>query len=173
MHNAVKMRWAPVLVTLAMLAGCDATPPGGDRPPSPSADTPAAPADDEARIEFVEGYTRGYQHAQADGKPMLVFFTARWCDYCQQMLDEAFADHQVIRLSRQFVCILVDVDREPGVCNEFHVRGFPTIQFLSPRGVPLNRVTGKTPGEKLALQMQAALQAIALRIDRSETPSKH
>ncbi len=95
---------------------------------------------------------------------MLVFFAAPDCSFCQQMVREASADEQVVHLSRRFVCILVDADTEPDVCREFRVRAYPTIQFMSPRGVPLNRVTGKTPASQLASQMQAALQATASRL---------
>lgn len=100
---------------------------------------------------------------------MLVFFAARWCDYCHQMASEAFTDQRVVRLSKQFVCVLVDADEEPDVCREFQVRGYPTVQFISPRGVPLNRLSGKTPADLLAMQMQAALQAIASRMQLEET----
>lgn len=128
------------------------------RPQSP--DAPTLPT----AVDFVKGYSVGYQQAQSAGKPMLVFFTARWCDYCHQMRSEAFTDDRVVRVSERFVCILVDADDEPGVCEEFQVRGYPTVQFLSPRGVPLNRLSGKTPGDALVLQMQAALQATASRV---------
>jgi len=44
------------------------------------------------------------------------------------------------------------------------VRGYPTVQFISPRGVPLNRMMGKTPAQQLAVEMQAALEATATRV---------
>ncbi len=94
---------------------------------------------------------------------MLVFFTAEWCQFCHQMADEAFTHPQVVRLSEQFVCILVDADREPEVCRQFQVTGYPTIQFLSPRGVPLERIVGKKPGHQVMMAMQAALQNVARR----------
>lgn len=114
-------------------------------------------------LEFVEGYQRGYQLALEEGKPMLVFFTAEWCHFCHQMAQDAFTNEQVVNLSRRFVCILVDADAEPDVCREFRVQGFPTVQFLSPRGVPLNRVVGKKPGHQMLMAMQAALQGVARR----------
>lgn len=114
-------------------------------------------------IDFVIGYRRGYDLALQQHKPMLVFFTAEWCTYCHQMEAEAFHQQAVVNLAREFVCVLVDADREPDVCREFKVPGYPTIQFLSPRGVPLNRVTGKQPEMQLISQMQAALQAVARR----------
>ena len=166
-----KMRWIAALAALAALglpSGCDTSHPTPEPAESPAPGTAVAPDIQPDGIDFVQGYVRGYQDARAARKPMLVFFTASWCDYCHQMLQEAFADQQVVRLSRQFVCILVDADREPGVCQQFEIRGYPTVQFLSPGGVPLNRVTGKTPGDKLALQMQAAIQATASRVTLRE-----
>lgn len=171
MRILTRVRCAALLAALAfltLLSGCETggdTPQSGESPPQGTATAPGAPS---RAIEFVQGYSRGYQDAHAAGKPMLVFFTADWCDYCHQMLQEAFLDQRVVLLSRQFVCVLVDADREPGVCRQFEIRGFPTVQFLSPRGVPLNRVTGKTPGESLAVEMQAALQATASRLNLRE-----
>ncbi len=115
------------------------------------------------RLEFVQGYADGYQQARQEGRPMLVFFTASWCRFCRQMEAEAFNDGQVARLSRQFMCILVNADREPDVCQEFRIRGYPAIQFLTPQGVPLNRLVGKQSAAELMLQMQAALEATANR----------
>ena len=155
------------LVVVALLAtplGCEMgtlppeSPPAGG--PQGAAASTAAPGG----IEFIRGYVRGYQYAQQAGKPMLVFFTAQWCDYCHQMQDEAFVDPEVVQLARQFVCVLVDADEEPEVCEEFGVNGFPTVQFISPRGVPLNRLTSKTSGDMLRRQMLAALDAVASRV---------
>lgn len=120
------------------------------------------------RITFINGFQPGLRLARQRQKPLLVFFTAEWCHYCHQLAGEAFVQDAVVEMSRQFVCVLVDADAEPEVCREFRVRGYPTIQFLSPRGVPLNRVTGKQPGHALVHEMQAALQVVA-RQDKTLT----
>ena len=114
-----------------------------------------------ANVPFVKGFESGYGRATTAGKPMLVFFTAEWCHYCHQMADEIFTDPQVVGLTDRFVCILVDADAEPEVCKKFHVRGYPTVQFLSPRGAPLNRLVGKKPSRQVMTAMQAALQNVA------------
>jgi thiol-disulfide isomerase/thioredoxin len=168
--------WAWAIVGVLLAGGCEI---GTER--LPEADAPASDGaswsdgSDEAErgaphgrvargnLRFVEGYAPGYARAAEQGKPMLVFFTAPWCHYCHQMADEAFTHPQVVRLAEQFVCILVDADREPRVCRQFQVTGYPTIQFLSPRGVPLERVVGKKPGHQLMMAMQAALQHVARR----------
>lgn len=152
-------------VALAVCAGCDAGRPADNLPEQTG---PLASQADHVHdgLLFVHGYLPGYEQAWANGKPMLVFFTARGCGYCQQMVKEASADAEVVRLSQDFVCILVEADSEPEICREFRVRGYPTVQFMSPRGVPLNRLMGKTPARRLAAQMQAALQATASQTQR-------
>jgi thiol:disulfide interchange protein len=156
---------ASFLVIMAFLAGCDSAPLVLDDPAAqPSGpETDAIPKVARGQIEFVDGYREGYEQAMREGKPMLVFFTARWCHYCHQMAREAFVQEQVVSLSQRFVCILVDADREPDICRQFQVRGYPTIQFLSPAGTPLNRIVGKKPGHQVVVEMHAALQALARR----------
>jgi len=150
---------------LALLAGCEI---GVESPPNGSTATANAtvtrPQVARGNLRFIEGYAQGCQQAASEGKPML-FFTAKWCHFCHQMADEAFTHPQVVSLSEHFVCVLIDADAEPDVCRQFQVMGFPTIQFLSPRGVPLERMVGKRPGNQLMMTMQAALQNVARRDD--------
>jgi thioredoxin-like negative regulator of GroEL len=151
------------LLAAVLLAGCDsASEEVNSIVPLPA----SPPAVARGHIRFVDGYARGIEQANREGKPMLLFFTAQWCEFCHQMANEAFVQEPVVGLSDRFVCILVDADREPQVCKQFQVRGYPTIQFLSPLGLPLNRVVGKKPGHQLVMEMHAALQAVA----RRETP---
>lgn len=170
--GAVKTLFSLVLVVLiaGIAVGCS----GSDAPPTPppaTAAKSAAPQVERGRLKFVSGFEQGLQQAQREGKPVLLFFTAPWCGFCHQMAHEAFTHDQVVALSERFVCVLIDADQQPAVCREFHVRGYPTIQFLSPRGVPLNRVTGKKPGHQLVMEMQAALQAVARRTEWPDRPN--
>lgn len=118
-------------------------------------------------IHFVQGYEKGFAQAKSLDRPMLLFFTADWCTYCHQMERDAFVDEAVSALAKQFVCVLVDADLEPEVCEKFDVRGYPTIQFMTSRGVPLNRLTGRRPADQLVSQMEAALQAAAVRAQQT------
>lgn len=161
------LRCAVVALLAGVLAGCEqaVTEVESNPRPTAAAEPPETAKVARGHIQFVEGFRRGYEQASRDGKPMLLFFTARWCEYCHQMADEAFVQEQVVSLSERFVCILIDADREPDVCRQFQVRGYPTVQFLSPWGTPLNRVVGKKPGHQLVIEMNAALQALARRPD--------
>lgn len=119
---------------------------------------PAAATIVRGRLAFVEGYAAGVQRASRENKPMLIFFTATWCKYCHQMAAEAFTDPRVVGLSQRFVCVLIDADADRALCGQFGVRGFPTVQFASPDGAPLNRLVGKRTTAEVLGQMQLALQ---------------
>jgi thioredoxin-like negative regulator of GroEL len=163
------LAWVAIMLTAGceVRSGADSKPAAADSAATESLEAPAEASAGVAvtrgGLQFVTGYHRGFELAREQHKPMLVFFTAEWCTYCHQMEADAFKQDPVVNLSKQFVCILVDADCEPNVCRDFRVKGYPTIQFLSPRGVPLNRITGKQPGPQLVMQMQAALQAVARR----------
>jgi thiol:disulfide interchange protein len=155
---------------LSLLAGCEI---GVEQSPQTNsaagggsfqtrAGHPQAPgAIAHGNLRFVDSYEVGLRQASTDGRPLLLFFTASWCQYCHQMAEEAFTNPQVVRLADRFVCVLVDADRTPELCQKFQVKGYPTIQFLSPGGTALGRVVGKQPGHQLMMAMQAALQNVA------------
>lgn len=157
-----------VVSTCAFCAGCEIR---------DAADTPdanqnrASELDDAGKLPYgvaagqivFESFERGCQIAREQQKPLLVFFTAGWCRYCHQMENETFTQDAVVQLSRRFVCVLVDADAQPQLCRDFEVHGFPTVQFVSPSGVRLNRITGKQPARQFLAQMNAALHTIARR----------
>ena len=78
------------------------------------------------------------------------------------MLEETFADERVVLLSKDFTCIYVDADLEPTICQEFGVEGFPTVQFISARGVLLQRIQGKKEAGWMVDQMQVCLRMFML-----------
>ena len=162
-------------LAIGLLAGCEI---GVEQPPTPSQSPPAgqtsAPgqprgAIGHGQLKFVAPFASGCRQAAAESKPTLLFFTAEWCQFCHQMEAESFTDPRVVSLSERFICTLVDADAEPEVCRRFQINGYPTIQFLSPQGVPLNRIVGKQPGHQLVMAMQTALQTAAARREATAT----
>ena len=113
------------------------------------------------QLQFIYDAEAGRRLSQELGKPCLLFFTADWCTYCQQMKKTAFTDSSVGELSENFICVLVDADRQPKVCQEYSVTSFPTIQFVSAEGRVLNRLVGRRSAPDLASGMRAALKRFA------------
>jgi thiol-disulfide isomerase/thioredoxin len=115
----------------------------------------------QGRLFFVNDVRRGCEVASQKSLPCLFFFTADWCTFCHRMAENAFVDDRVGEIGQNFVCILVDADRERDLVGYFAVTGYPTVEFVSPRGQSLHRLVGQQSPENLAAGMQAALGRFA------------
>jgi thiol-disulfide isomerase/thioredoxin len=81
----------------------------------------------------------------AEGRPMLVQFTADWCPPCVAMREGVFASSAVQdRLATQFVTVRIDLTERGGpndrVAQRFEVRSIPDIQIYHPDGWQMDRL---------------------------------
>lgn len=153
--RGLHFRFAFALLLASALLGCGQSP--ADHRQDVYSRVDAQSLQSYGQLTFVTDLAVGYELATNGGMPCLFFFTADWCTYCHRMADSAFADETVGRLSQSFVCVLVDADHEPELCQEFAVTGFPTVVFASPHGHTLHRLIGLQSPSALAGGMRAAL----------------
>jgi len=173
-----RSRPAVVALALTALVGCGQGPDHGTRRSAvkPASHVRGVPSSRSGtvprrlgRLVFLDGDQLHAAPAGRGGKPWLLFFTAEWSPYCREMVGTTFLDDRVAALSGRFTCVLVDADRHADVCRRYGVRGYPTLQFVSPRGVPLNRLVGKQTPSQLVEAMHAALNAVARRSRRESS----
>jgi len=159
-NSALKTNGEILLLVLALLAssGCQ---PSTTNPVTSIQQVDPQLLTERGQILFIADSTIGQQLAKRQGKPCLLFFTAEWCTFCHQMEATAFADPAIGKLAKQFICVLVDADREPDVCRKYAINGFPTVQFLAADGRKLHRLVGMQSTPQLATGMQAALERMA------------
>lgn len=118
----------------------------------PSADASAGLA-----LESVAGFAVGERRAAEAGRPMLVVFGAAWCRWSGDLAAALPRDPAVVPLARQTVCVTVDADREPAVCERFAVRAFPTVILLDGAGQERFRGTGSSALDALPAALAALL----------------
>jgi thioredoxin-related protein len=151
----------PVLVWITMLStGCGPTESISSKDGKPRE---AFLNGDSLPLTFHENLNEGLTIARKLDKPVLLLFTDPNCVYSRQMLESTFQNEEVQSLANRFVCVQVDSCNASPICEQFHVEAFPTIQFLSSNGIPLQRLKGNQMPEQLTEEMRLALQRIAMK----------
>lgn len=115
-------------------------------------------------VRFLSDFQKAARKADQEAKPLFVFFTLPDCVNSQKMVQTTFQDDEIKRLSQRFICVKVDASVDPELCERLKVEGFPTILFLSPQGIELQRLAGKQSPDHLAVQMHVAIQSTAARL---------
>jgi protein disulfide-isomerase len=109
-------------------------------------------------INWLSDFDEGVAAAEAQNKPLLVYFSGSdWCSWCQKLDSEVLAQETFQdRVSERFIFVQVDFPRRTPLSEEqqatndalrrrFAVRGFPTIMLLDSNGRVME-TTGYRPG---------------------------
>lgn len=87
-------------------------------------------------------YTAALDQAKAEGKLLLIDFTASWCQPCKRMEKETWAAPNVRTwLGTNAISLQVDVDKQKGLAAEFKIQAMPTVVALR-NGEVFDRVVG-------------------------------
>lgn len=85
------------------------------------------------------------ERSKAEGRPLLVDFTAAWCGACKELDKLTFSDESVMREGGRFVAVKVDAtDGEPAVeatMARHRVLGLPTVIVFDSQGREALRFT--------------------------------
>jgi thiol-disulfide isomerase/thioredoxin len=102
-----------------------------------------------AQIVWLKDYNAALKAAQESGKPMLLDFTASWCGPCRTMEKVFWTRSDVIEVSKDFVCVKIDADKNADLKNKYGVRGIPNITITNPWGeLFLNHIGFPKNGEQ-------------------------
>lgn len=177
-RDAKPVRLAALTVLVALAAGCEVR---DERAAAPRSGWSLVPVVDSrpllqgnsatpTTIEYVEGYESGLRRAAEDGRPLLLVFRGSWCRWSAELAQETLTDPRIVGLSRRFVCVAIDADRDATTCRHFGVDRFPTVLLLDAGGGERFRVTGSA-ADGLADAMAGLLGATADRRRMARRPT--
>lgn len=90
--------------------------------------------------------------AKEAGKPVLLYWGAKWCPPCNQMKSTLFKDPAFIARTRSFVPVYLDGDT-PGAQRwgeRFGISGYPTVIVLRADGAEVTRLSSSATASRLA-----------------------
>ena len=97
------------------------------------------------RITWAKDFASARQQAAQSGKPIILFFTGKWCVPCRIMKRNVWADEQVEAVVKAgFTPVMIELD-DPNAAetvSRYHVGVTPTTIITDPQGNILERAEG-------------------------------
>jgi protein disulfide-isomerase len=88
-------------------------------------------------IAWANDFNDAQLQATQSGKPMILYFTGKWCVPCRIMKREVWADEQVsATVNAQFIPVAIQVDSpsDVDVSTRYNVSGSPVTIITDPQG---------------------------------------
>ncbi len=103
----------------------------------------------EGSIPWERNYEEALNKAREKGKPVFIYFSARWCSWCKEYEKVLNQERVAEYISRNFIPLLLFVEEERKLFRELGGRGTPFTVVLNPRGQVVLRFHGVLPEEEL------------------------
>ena len=91
-------------------------------------------------------------------EPVMADFYTTWCGWCTRLDTDTYSSGDVDGLSREFICVKVDAERDAAAASRYGVRGYPTIIFFNYEGAVDDRIGGYLGPNDFAERMRAVLK---------------
>ena len=112
-------------------------------------DTPA--------VIWGNDYQGALQQAKEQNKPILLAFHASWCPPCQEMKKTTYHDSEVIAISESFIRVMIDIDSQQSLADQYNIQGIPTYVILAPDGTKIKTFTNYHSPTDFIAQLKTAV----------------
>lgn len=98
---------------------------------------------------WTNSLDEGLAAAQEQHKPVMVYFWAVWCQYCEKFETQTLHDSRVTEsLTNDFILVAIDLDENKEVPRKFGVSYPPLELFLDEYGNEITRVPGYVDADR-------------------------
>jgi len=82
----------------------------------------------------VGSYFSAIAESKKTGKPIFMFFTARWCGWCHKMKTETLDDVDVRKALKDYIVVFIDFDKNKNLAKTYKVKGIPAYFVIDKKG---------------------------------------
>jgi len=97
------------------------------------------------RAEIPAGWSTNYDAtmsaSESSHQPVLVYFTASWCEPCRLMSRITLTDPDVKQAISDIERVAVDIDEHPDIASNYNITAVPTFVMLSTAQNEAGRIT--------------------------------
>jgi thioredoxin-related protein len=106
----------------------------------------------ESPIRFSKSWDEARAEANRTGHRLMAYFTSEHCGWCRVLEKRTFTDAEVVELSKQFVCVEVNIgeDRSLRLADAYRIDTIPRSYILTPDGQVIDRRIGYLPAAEYA-----------------------
>ena len=154
-NRSLVMLWSSALVALIVTTACGNRGPEAVAPAVSEVVTSHRAVD----VQWERDWDTAFSRARAEGKPVLVTFSAEWCVWCKHLDTITYRDAKVARvLAEQVVPLTVDIDKtDRELLSRHRIDAPPTIVLLTGDGRELGRIPGYMPPTRFLKTIESFL----------------
>ncbi|MFQ6072948.1 MAG: thioredoxin family protein [Methanosarcinales archaeon] len=103
----------------------------------------------------------GFRIAQEQDKPILVYFWAQWCPWCEKFETETLPEERIAKiLKNEFVLVAIDLDEQRDVAQRYGVSYPPHELFLDKNGNIITRIPGYVDANRFLMVLNEVKQSV-------------
>ncbi len=99
-------------------------------------------------------FPQGLAKATLGKQPILLEFYAPWCSLCRKLRDKVYPSEEVRSITRKYILIRINGEKNPDLLHQFDVKGYPTILLLDSNGARLDKLDGFINSSALARKLR-------------------
>ena len=119
-----------------------------DEPDRPKARVP---------IRYLESFDEARAESGRLRRRILAYFTGRYCGWCRVMEERTLTDAEVVEISKEFVCVKFDTEKEPQLSDKLGVDAIPRSFILTSEGARVDMLAGYRPAAEYAKWLREGL----------------